>query len=323
MKRNLGLILKLVVLMLLPMAGILLFVQGNYFTAGLIGIALIFLLVSILHAGRSAARRMEQMIAAIRYGDLNISFPENAKGEDGELNRAMNQALTSFRARLHEYVITEAETDAWQKLIRVLTHEIMNSLTPIISLSQTVLERAGEQEPDEKAYRTLLEAMQAIRRRSSGLLEFVEGYRRLTRIPVPVRQVFPVADLFRSIQRIFPEQEGMLVFRTDPPEMRLYADRSLLEQVLINLIKNAIEASGSEIRVEAFQWEGRSVLRVSDNGSGIVPEAMERIFIPFYTTKQKGSGIGLSLSRQIIIRHGGTLTVESEPDSGAVFTMTW
>ncbi|MDR1756630.1 MAG: HAMP domain-containing histidine kinase [Culturomica sp.] len=323
MKQNLGLVLKLIVLMILPVVSVFFFVRESYFTAVLIGIAAIALAISILSTGRSAARRMEQMIAAIRYGDLNISFPEGARIKDGELNRAMNQALASFRSRLHEYVITEAETDAWQKLIRVLTHEIMNSLTPIISLSQTVLERSGEQRPDEKEYRILLEAMQAIRRRSSGLLEFVENYRRLTRISVPVKQFFPVADLFHSIRKIFSEQEGMLVFRTDPPEMRLHADRSLLEQVLINLIKNAIEASGGEIRVEAFRKEGRSVLRVSDNGSGIVPEALERIFIPFYTTKPKGSGIGLSLSRQIMSRHGGTLTVQSEPGKGSVFTMIW
>ena len=320
MKRSLGLILKLLALTALTAAGISLFMQEYYFTAALAGIGGIVALISILYAGRSADRRMEQMIAAIRHGDLNISFPGKAKGKAGELNRSMNQALASFRSRLHEHTIVEAETDAWQKLIRVLTHEMMNSLTPIISLSETVPERAGEWPPDEREYRVLLEAMQAIRRRSSGLLEFVENYRRLTRIPEPVRQVFPVEELFRSIRGIFPQQE-QFVFGIDPPSMRLYADRSLIEQVLINLIKNALEAGGSEIRVEAFEREGRSLVRVSDNGSGIIPEAMERIFIPFYTTKTGGSGIGLSLSRQIMKSHNGTLTAESAPGEGSVFTM--
>jgi signal transduction histidine kinase len=322
MKRKFVLILNLLVLMGLTLAGTLLFTWGYYFAVLLIAIAAIMLLVSILSDLRSADRRVEQMIAAIRYGDLNISFPEKAKGEEGELNRSMNQALASFRSRLHEYIVTEAEADSWQKLIRVLTHEMMNSLTPIISLSQTVLERAGEGPPNEREYRIMLEAMQTIGRRSRGLLDFVENYRQLTRIPAPVKQVFPVEELFRSIRGIFPEQE-QLVFRIDPPSMRLYADRSLIEQVLINLIKNALEAAGGEICVEAFEQRGRSVVRVSDNGSGIVPEAMERIFIPFYTTKPGGSGIGLSLARQIVALHGGTLTAESEPARGSVFTMRW
>ncbi len=322
MKRSLGLILKLLALMALTAAGISLFVQEYYFTTALAGIGGIVIFASILYSRRAVDRRMEQMIAAIRVGDLNISFAEEAKGEKGELNRSMNRALASFRTRLHDHIAAEAEADSYQKLIRVLTHEMMNSLTPIISLSQTVLERAGEGRPNEKEYRILMEAMQTIGRRSKGLLEFVENYRRLTRIPEPVKQVFPAEELFRSIHGIFPDREE-IVFRVDPPSMRLYADRSLIEQLLINLIKNALEAGGGEIRVEAFEQQGRSVIRVSDNGGGIVPEAMERIFIPFYTTRPGGSGIGLSLARQIVARHGGTLTAESEPDKGSVFTMSW
>lgn len=323
MRYRVGLFLKIGAIVLFAFAGLFLFSEGMYFTAALPFLGILLLAFSIGYSYRKMLRRMEQMIAAIRYGDLNIAFSEQTKGEEGALNRSMNEALFSFRSRLYQNIVTEAETEAWQKLIRVLTHEIMNSLAPIISLSETVTERAEGHEPDEKEYKIMFEAMQSIQRRSHGLREFVENYRRLTRIPAPVMRVFPVEELFRTIRGLLPENPAAVVYSIVPADMRLFADRTLIEQVLINLIKNAMEATESvdvpEIRVKAFREAGKPVIAVSDNGQGIVSEAMDRIFVPFYTTKPGGSGIGLSLSRQIMNRHKGTITGSSEPGKGSVF----
>ena len=156
------------------------------------------------------------------------------------------------------------------------------------------------------------------------MLDFVENYRKLTRIPTPTMQIFPISVLFSDLQKLVPADGIHVVYSIRPAELRLYADRSMIEQVLINLLKNAVEAccdsESPEIRVEAFRQDGMPVITVSDNGSGIVPEALDKVFVPFFTTKQGGSGIGLSVCRQILNRHGGNITVTSEMEKGTVFT---
>ncbi len=184
------------------------------------------------------------------------------------------------------------EMEAWQQLIRVLTHEIMNSLTPIISISETM----GT------------EAFAVINRRCHALLDFVESYRQLTRIKTPKCTVFPVGELFGHITGLFPQ------VRTQG-EGLLTADRAQMEQVLINLVRNAYESGAMEVIVSAEDGE----IRVSDNGSGMSPDVVDHAFIPFFTTKPSGTGIGLSLCRQIILKHGGTIRVESEEGHGTTF----
>jgi signal transduction histidine kinase len=265
---------------------------------------------------------MEQMIMNIRSGDLNISFPTNLKKSGKDLNKSMNEALELFRSRLYESITSKAETEAWQKLIRVMTHEIMNSVAPIISLSETITEQMDE-DLNEERYEELMAAMQSIHRRSKWLLEFVENYRKLIRIPSPIMQHFPVNELFRDIKNLFVKDSIPVVFYAKPVDMRLYADRSLIEQVLINLLKNALDACRDTeaplVSVDAFYEKGKTIITVTDNGRGIVPDALDRIFVPFFSTKQGGSGIGLSLCRQIINRHNGTISVTSEPDVKTVF----
>ena len=201
----------------------------------------------------------------------------------------------------------------------------MNSIAPIISLSETVTERAASNGMNERDYAVMLQAIQTIHRRSKGLLDFVENYRKLTRIPTPTMQIFPVSTLFSDLQKLVPAAGIHVVYSIHPAELRLYADRSMIEQVLINLLKNAIEACCDsefpEIHIDAFRREGMPVVTVSDNGSGIVPEALDKVFVPFFTTKQGGSGIGLSVCRQILNRHGGNITVASEIEKGTTFTM--
>lgn len=221
-----------------------------------------------------------------------------------------------------ESVLEESESDAWKKLIRVLTHEIMNSITPIISLAETF---SGLEENEEN--RELMpRAMQTIHRRSKGLVDFVNNYQKLTRIPTPVFAEFQIAEMMDDISHLMRADGLRFSCSIDDEQMTVEADRSLLEQVIINLIRNACEATQQKsnpqvnIHISKSQYQ-RPVIRISDNGQGILPEVMDKIFVPFFTTKPAGSGIGLSICRQIINLHGGTLTVDSEPDVGTEFTI--
>ena len=232
--------------------------------------------------------------------------------------------------------LEEKEIESWQKLVSVLTHEIMNSITPIASMADTANDLLADILPNggtDEAVETLDDvrmAMQTIARRSQHLVHFVNAYRSLTRIPRPNLSIFPIQKLFGSLEHFFRaslEEAGIaLDLAIDPEELDVTADPELTEQVLINLIKNAIEAlrgrPGARITLVAqMSARGRTVVQVSDNGPGIPPEAIDRIFIPFYTTKKEGSGIGLSLSRQIMRQHGGALSVVSEPDLRTTFTL--
>ena len=220
--------------------------------------------------------------------------------------------------RLYKKRTMEAnEIESWQKLIRVMGHEIMNSITPIISLSETLSTREVE-------YSRMQQGMQVIHKRSKGLLEFVENYRRITRIPAPVKEKVSLAELFNGIAELIPND--YISFAQPAPQISIKADRTQMEQVLINIIKNAIEACAEvpspQIQVESSVSETGAVsITVSDNGPGILPNVLDKIFIPFFTTKENGSGIGLSLCKQIMHLHGGNITARSTPEQGSEFTL--
>lgn len=238
--------------------------------------------------------------------------------------RGMERRLISLK-NIHS-VLERNEMEAWQKLIRVLTHEIMNSITPIISLSETLSERGIPSQLGEKEYSVMLQAMQTIHRRSKGLLEFVENYRRLTRIPAPIRTQISIAELFTDLKKLFPEEEFQ--FEVPSPELKLNVDRAQIEQILINLLKNAREAcsrkSDKKIQVKARKLSaGNTTLTISDNGEGILPDVLDKIFVPFFTTKTSGSGIGLSLCKQIMTLHEGSINVKSEVGKGSSFILTF
>jgi two-component system nitrogen regulation sensor histidine kinase NtrY len=218
----------------------------------------------------------------------------------------------------------------------VLTHEIMNSAAPIASLAATagsLLARSGGDAGDggaAEAVHDTREALEAIQRRSEALMHFVASYRSFTQIRQPDFRAFPALDLFRQVERLFrvqAEERGIdLRHRVDPADLTLTADEELVEQVLINLLLNAMDAVAGrpaarvELRARLDRY-GHVLLQVADNGPGIPPDLQERIFIPFFTTKPEGSGIGLSLSRQILRLHGGTLRVRSDPGAETVFTL--
>jgi nitrogen fixation/metabolism regulation signal transduction histidine kinase len=238
-------------------------------------------------------------------------------------SRGSELKLVSFKNI--QPVLEEGESDAWKKLIRVLTHEIMNSITPIISLSETL------SEPDAitgNDYELMYRAMQTIHRRSKGLVEFVDNYRKLMRIPAPVMDTFSAVEMINDINNLLRADGIRFSGEIQPENMTLFADRTQMEQVLINLIKNAWEACAGnrspEIKIHISKNEyQRPVIVVSDNGCGILPEVMDKIFVPFFTTKAGGSGIGLSICRHILISHGGNITVESEPDKGTRISLSF
>ena len=256
--------------------------------------------------------------------------------------RGEAHALASIQDLRNE--LEEKEMEAWQRLTRVLTHEIMNSVAPISSLASTarrLLSQApapnnaegvsGSHELSEIAA-DAQEAVQTIERRSKGLISFVDSYRSFTKIPHPTFAIIRVQELFGGVRQLLSVQisEHTLDLQIDitPPDLQITADPELVEQVLINLVLNAIHAVQDQpaprIALRAhLDRRSQPVLAVSDNGPGIPPDVQERIFVPFFTTKEDGSGIGLSLSRQIMRLHGGTLAVRSSVDapSGTTFTL--
>jgi len=237
-----------------------------------------------------------------------------------------------------QYVLEEQETETWQKLIRVLTHEIMNSITPVSSLTSTLGLMIKETKQDhngkldEETTSEIEQALNTIHRRSEGLLHFVNTYRNLTKIPKPSFEIVKAKDLFENIKHLMAnelvENNVRLSINVVPENLEFHADPKLIEQVLINLVTNAIHAlekiRGAKIQLKGFRSKrGKITLQVMDNGSGILQEVLDKIFIPFFTTKPKGSGIGLSLSKQIMRLHGGSINAASAPEKGTTFTMTF
>lgn len=233
------------------------------------------------------------------------------------------------------------EVRAWQDLVRVLTHEMMNSLTPIASLTRTAQGVLADLKEKVTAQPDLVEEMQdaemaidTVARRSNSLLRFVERYRQFTSVPKPQLSRIKVKEITERLQRLMApaaDSHGVsLEVLVLPPQLELVADGDMVEQVLINLLKNAVEAmrdappraEGRCIRLTAHLDEGgHVVISVADNGPGIPADVAEKIFIPFYTTKRDGSGVGLSLARQIMLAHGGSINLSPDPAGGSVFTL--
>ena len=263
-------------------------------------------------------------------GEIQLSLKSTSFGsDDNEL------VILSIQDIKHE--LDEKEVDSWMRLIRVLMHEIMNSITPITSLSDSLLNiyRNGEMpvqpgEITDKSIETTLNGLHVIKEQGKGLMEFVESYRKLTRIPKPEMKSFVISDLFTRVKVLTDSLEKgrytEILFHDTNSEMEIYADENLISLVLINLIKNAVEANekNPECKIEisaGYDTNEKPEICVSDNGPGISKENIEEIFIPFFTTRDKGSGIGLSISKQIMGVHGGTLKVRSVPNKETIFCL--
>jgi C4-dicarboxylate-specific signal transduction histidine kinase len=233
--------------------------------------------------------------------------------------------------------LEEKEMEAWQNLVRVLTHEIMNSVTPISSLANTVEDELKLQLDQENGHTLTSEdisdlhlAVQTIQKRSKGLIRFVQDFRNLTHIPKPKISAVSVKEMVEQIilllHKEIEQSQVNVTISIDPEDMIINADKELIEQVLINLVKNAVQSfdehTNKLVEVSGLiNDKNRPVIRVKDNGTGIYEEALLKIFIPFFTTKEHGSGIGLSLSRQIMRQHQGVLAVKTKMDEGTEFEL--
>lgn len=215
--------------------------------------------------------------------------------------------------------IAENEQESWSRLIRVLTHEIMNTVTPIASLSETLLRFEGVNEEIKNGLDTISQS-------SRGLIKFVDSYRNLTRVAPPVKKAFYFKELAERVINLTKEQAvisgAVCTYIEKSDDIILYADEGQITQILINLVKNAIQAEARRIEITAeINLSEQIIIAVHNNGSPISKESQEEIFVPFYTTKQEGTGIGLSLSRQIMRLHNGTLSLTRSDENGTVFTL--
>jgi signal transduction histidine kinase len=233
--------------------------------------------------------------------------------------------------------LDEKELDAWMKLIRVLMHEIMNSIAPITSLSESLCNYytingrlVRPEEVDETTIRTTVKGLNVIREQGNGLMQFVESYRRLSGLPKPVKKIFRVEDLFDRIKILFASLENIeqleFTVKLKSPAMEIFADENLVAQVLVNILKNAVQANEKNPfgKIQLVADRNANLLpeiRVTDNGPGIPTEILDQIFVPFFTTRENGSGIGLSISRQIMQLHGGILQVNSIPGKETTFKL--
>jgi len=236
-----------------------------------------------------------------------------------------------------ENEMSAQELEAWQTVIRVMAHEVMNSLTPVSSLAATahglvrdVLEQLPAGDPHAAALSDARDALEAVSRRSDGLLHFVRSHRRLTKPLAARMELMPVQRLFARIQRLLASdlagRDIHMATRVDPETLELAMDVELLDQALINLVRNAIEAlrdtPSGQISLSAYREpDGRIAISVSDNGPGIPPDQREKVFVPFFTTKRQGSGIGLTLVRQIAAAHGASVDVGETPGGGATIRL--
>lgn len=231
--------------------------------------------------------------------------------------------------------IEQKEIEAWYKLIRILTHEVMNSITPLSSLTETMLMLLQDKEGNQKdvtkisneEISDIRSSLKTIQARSEGIMDFVDAYRRLTNIPHPEFEELPVKELFENVENLFRgdlNQRGVaFTTSTQNEQQSIMADKHLMEQVLINLISNSIYAlettTDPAIEIKAFKGKQHTIIEVIDNGKGVDPGKIDKIFIPFFSTREGGSGIGLSLSKQIIYLHHGRIKVKSSPGKGTTF----
>ena len=288
---------------------------GLWFSALMAFLILLAIAVHLYRLQMMQVRMMRHLAESLRYDDMMLSFRSPYKNRSMEdMVDELSEAMRNFRTR----VLERNEMEAWQKLIRVLTHEIMNAVTPITSLSDTLLGLTEAQVSKEE----IRNGLQTISSTGKGLLSFVESYRKFTRIPTPEPSLFYVKSFIERMVELARHQhpDVRVTFHTDiaPSDLILYADENLVSQVVINLLKNAMQAIESDkdtdkeghINIRAYCNEAEAILiEISNNGPAIPNDIAEHIFIPFFTTKEGGSGIGLSISRQIMRLSGGNLSL--------------
>ncbi len=282
----------------------------------LIGVAILIIAVvaTAFLVREKDRRKVEYMLDAFEDDELNFRFKEN---------NAFNKTLNRIRW-IFERQRQRNEQESWTKLIRVLTHEIMNTVSPIASLSE-MLENYAEQ-PDNEHKIDIKAGLKTISSSSKDLIEFVEKYRQLTGVARPIKKAVLVNELIARVINLTSQEcssSGITCsYSSSNDDILIYADQGLISQIIINLIKNAKEAHATAITITSrLDQDVQTIIEVSNNGEAITTESMEQIFVPFYTTKPKGSGIGLSLSRQIMNQHNGSLDLIESTESNTTFAL--
>ena len=275
--------------------------------------AIVAAVVAAIHVRRKDIRRVAYMMDALEDGELNFRFQDKNK-----FNRTLNRIRTIFEKQRQAH-----EQDSWTKLIRVLTHEIMNTVSPIASLSDAMaksVDENGHSELDIKA------GLETISDSSKNLIDFVQTYRQLSGVAKPIRKALDLQELMDSVIGLNSEFAAscgaVCTYRPEEPDLMIFADEGQISQILINLIKNALQAGARHVDISARMGKDDEVIvQVANDGDPIPTSAQEQIFIPFYTTKKEGSGIGLSISRQIMRNHNGSIELVRSDAAQTVFEL--
>ena len=276
-------------------------------------VATVAAVIAIIRTRQRTIRKVAYMMDALEDGELNFRFKDSNK-----LNRTLNRIRTIFERQRQQH-----EQDSWTKLIRVLTHEIMNTVSPISSLSDALaksVDENGHSDLDIKA------GLETISDSSKNLIGFVQTYRELSGVAKPIRKALDLRELIESVISLNSEYTASLgavcQYKLEEEDLMIYADEGQISQILINLIKNALQAGAKHIDISARMGdEDDVIIDVANDGEPIPVSGQEQIFIPFYTTKKEGSGIGLSISRQIMRNHNGTIELTRSDDRQTVFEL--
>ncbi len=273
----------------------------------LVCVALLVAVIATLRTRRKDIKKVAYMMDALEDGELNFRFQDKNK-----FNRTLNRIRTIFEKQRQQH-----EQDSWTKLIRVLTHEIMNTVSPIASLSDALsksMNEDGHSELDVKA------GLDTISDSSKNLIKFVETYRELSGVARPVKKAIDLQELMDKVisldSELLSTKGAVCTYTPEECDLMVYADEGQISQIFINLIKNALQAGAKHINITAtLTVDDETIIRVANDGEPIPVTAQEQIFVPFYTTKKEGSGIGLSLARQIMRQHNGSIDlVKSDPE---------
>ena len=276
-------------------------------------VAMIATVIATIRTRRKDIKKVAYMMDALEDGELNFRFQEKNK-----FNHTLNRIRTIFEKQRQAH-----EQDSWTKLIRVLTHEIMNTVSPIASLSDAMaksVDKNGHSELDIKA------GLETISDSSKNLIDFVQTHRQLSGVAKPIRKALDLRELMDSVIGLNSEFAASCgatcKYRPAEDDLMIYADEGQISQILINLIKNALQAGAKHIDITAKMGRDDDVIiQVTNDGEPIPVSAQEQIFIPFYTTKKEGSGIGLSLSRQIMRNHNGSIELVRSDAQQTVFEL--
>ena len=280
-----------------------------------IAAALIVWLAASLYTRHKDIKKVAYMMDALEDGELNFRFQDKNK-----FNRTLNRIRTIFEKQRQAH-----EQESWTKLIRVLTHEIMNTVSPIASLSDAMSKSMDENGHSELDLKTGLDT---ISDSSKNLIKFVETYRQLSGVAKPIRKAVDLQELMDKVISLNSEFAASCgaecAYRPEEPDLILYADEGQISQIFINIIKNALQAGAKQIDISARMGkDDELIILVSNDGEPIPISAQEQIFVPFYTTKAEGSGIGLSLARQIMRQHNGSIDLLQSDDARTVFQLVF